>query len=99
MEASMFYFKRGIKLSYKRQGYIYFISQNYDLLSKDGQKKIRELCDICGKYNAIALFEFMTTDATATEICMRYFISSRTTLYRAVKRYYECFPFCLQLQL
>lgn len=38
-----------------------------------------------------ALFEFVTTDATATAVCMKHCLS-KSTLHRMVRRYYEDFP-------
>lgn len=88
----MFRFKKGIEVPYARQGYIYFVSRMYKQLPAEKQEKIRELCREHGRGNAEALMEFVTTDATALEICRHHFIASWTTLYRAVKRYYENFP-------
>lgn len=87
----MYRFKRGVKADYNRQGYVYFTSRRYDHLTPGRKKKIRELCAAAGGEYGDALFEFVTTDTTATAICMKHFIS-RATLYRAVKRYYEGFP-------
>ena len=42
-------------------------------------------------YERQGLFEFVTTDAGATAVCMKHFLS-RSTLERAVRRYYESFP-------
>lgn len=55
------------------------------------KKKIEELCRECGGAYSDALFEFVTTDASATAISMKYYIG-RETLYRAVRKYYESFP-------
>lgn len=87
----MFRYKRGIKVDYDQQGYIYFTSRLYRQLSPGDRKKIRELCRECGGEHEQALFEFVTTDATATAITMKYYIS-RATLYRAVRKYYTRFP-------
>ena len=38
-----------------------------------------------------ALFEFVTTDASATALAMRHHMD-KTTLYRKVRKYYENFP-------
>jgi len=88
----MYRYKRGIGLDYDRQGYVYFTSRRFTELNPRQQGRIRELCRECGGENAGALFEFVTTDRSATAICMAHYISSKTTLYRAVKRYYETFP-------
>lgn len=87
-----FRYKRGICASYERQMYIYSVSLYYKNLAKPQQKKIEELCARVGGDNSGALFDFVTTDATATAVCMKHHIASRTTLYRLVKHYYEEFP-------
>ena len=60
-------------------------------LDERRQKKIKELCRQCGGEYSDALFEFVTTDATATALSMKYYIGVKT-LYRCVKKYYESFP-------
>ncbi len=87
----MFKFKAGINASYERQGYIYFKSLNYKMLSQKEKSAIDKLCISVGKEYSDALFKFVTTDTTATKICLEYYIS-KATLYRIVKRYYETFP-------
>ena len=87
----MFRYKRGVNVDYDRQGYIYFLSRRFNELSPAGQEKIRTLCRLYGGDHSGALFEFVTTDATATAIALTHYIS-KETLYRAVKRYYENFP-------
>ena len=87
----IFRYKRGVKADYDRQGYIYFVSRRYKLLSKREQEKILNLCFRCGGEHYKALFEFVTTDATATQLTMKHFVS-RATLYRVVRKYYEQFP-------
>ena len=77
-------------MSYDRQGYIYFVSRLYKELPQDDQEHIRRLCAECGGEYRDALFEFVTTDASATALCMRHYIS-KPTLYRCVKKYYENF--------
>lgn len=86
----MYHYKRGVKADYNRQGYVYFLSRRYAHLTPGRQKKIRQLCAEAGGEYAAALFEFVTTDTTATAICAKHFVS-KATLYRAVKRYYEGF--------
>ena len=87
----MFRFKRGVKVDYNRQGYIYFVSRQYRELPAADQHKILNLCLLHGGEYYQALFDFVTTDTTATALEMKYFIS-RATLYRAVRKYYEGFP-------
>lgn len=83
----MFRFKRSVNIGYNAQGLIYFYSRMYAELPSKRQKKIDELCARVGAEHADALREFVTTDAGATAVCMKHFIS-RSTLERAVRRYY-----------
>jgi len=87
----MFRFKSGVDVTYNRQGYIYFTSRLYKELAGEDQKTILNLCLEHGGEYYQALFEFVTTDASATELEMKYHLSRRT-LYRVVKKYYEAFP-------
>ena len=87
----MFRFKSGVDVTYNRQGYIYFTSRLYKELAEGDQQKILNLCLECGGAYYQALFEFVTTDASATELEMKHHLS-RMTLYRAVRKYYESFP-------
>ena len=87
----MFKYKRGIGVGYDRQGYIYFLSRRYGELRPGDQKKIREMCVQHGGAHSGALFEFVTTDKSYTQISLTHYLS-KDTLYRAVKRYYENFP-------
>ena len=87
---TMFRFKRSVPVSYDRQGYIYFASRLFRELPERQRREILDLCRESGGEYAGALLEFVTTDATATEICMRHHVS-RSTLERAVRRYYVNF--------
>jgi hypothetical protein len=87
----MFRYKKSVPVSYERQGYIYFASRLYRELTEEQQHKLLLLCLQCGGEHYQALFEFVTTDAGATAVCMKHFLS-RSTLERAVRRYYESFP-------
>lgn len=87
----MFRFKSSVRVSYNRQGYIYFTSLLYKELSGDDQHRILNLCLEAGGEHYQALFEFVTTNATATAICIKHYIS-RPTLYKTVRKYYESFP-------
>ena len=87
----MFREKKSVDVSYNRQGYIYFKSLLYKELDEREKENIRWLCRKCGGEYADALFAFVTTDKTATSICLRWNLSKRT-LYRAVAKYYEMFP-------
>lgn len=92
----MFRFKSGVNVDYNRQGYIYFVSRLFKELPQAEKQKILNLCMLCGGEYYQALFEFVTTDVTATALCMKYYIS-RATLYRAVRKYYEEFQQNLNL--
>lgn len=87
----MFRYKKSVPVSYERQGYIYFASRLYRELTEEQQRKLLNLCLQCGGEHYQALFEFVTTDAGAEAVCMKHFLS-RSTLERAVRRYYESFP-------
>lgn len=88
----MFRYKRSINLSYERQGYIYFASLLYYELPAPARKKILDLCTaIGGREYSKPLLEFVTTNASATRICLKHHLSE-ASLYRYVKRYYESFP-------
>ena len=60
-------------------------------LDEAAQQKILNLCLEHGGEYYQALFEFVTTDASATALAMRHHMD-KTTLYRKVRKYYENFP-------
>ena len=78
----VFRFKKSIPVGYDKQGYIYFKSLLYYELPEQEQKKILNCC-LCsgGREYYQALFKFVTTNASATEICCKYHISE-STLWR-----------------
>ena len=86
-----FKFKRSIRVSYERQGYIYFLCRRIGMLPREQQEVLRALCSKAGGANARALWRFLTTSDSATKICMEEYCS-QATLYRCVKRFYETFP-------
>lgn len=88
----MFRYHRGISVPYERQGYIYFRSLTYRDMSADEKERIRELCALAGGNNEQALLEHVTTGEGVKSVCHRHYIASPTSLYRALKRYYELFP-------
>ena len=72
----MFRYKKSVPVSYERQGYIYFSSLLYREMPERAQQKILNLCMECGGGDYYrALFEFVTTDANATYICMKHSLS------------------------
>ena len=87
----MFRFKESVKVSYKKQGYIYFTSLRYDELDEGRQKKIRALCRECGGAHRKALFMAVTTETPIDLICDTHYIG-RSTLKRILREYYERFP-------
>lgn len=79
---------RGVKLPYKKQGYIFFLCQNYDELSEDIQMEISLKCDeVAGEYSD-ALFAVLTTEKSISSIALQYHISE-SALYRYRKQFYE----------
>lgn len=87
----MFRPKKSLPISYERQGYIYFTSKSYSVLPKEKRQRIEELCLKAGGEYHKALFEYVTTDASVTKICLLHHIDDNT-LHRAVNRYYMSFP-------
>ena len=86
----MFRFKNSLRVSYKRQGYIYFTSLRYDELDEKKKQKIKDLCRECGGEHSKALFKAVTTETSLDYICDTHYVS-KATLYRAMREYYEKF--------
>lgn len=87
----MYRYKKSVGGSYEWQGYIYFTSLRFNELGERRQERIKNLCrEVGGEYER-ALFEFVTTDSSATAICIKYSLG-RSTLYRVVGDYYKYFP-------
>ncbi len=88
----MFRVKKSVPVDRDGQGYIYFKSRLYRRLPPDQQKEVVDCCmEAAGGDYYQALFEFVTTDAGATEVCLRHHLS-RSTLERIVRKYYINFP-------
>ena len=83
-----FRYKRGIRVDYDRQGYIFFLCRRFRHLPKEKQRVIRDLIEQAGGEYSRALFRFLTTKESAVKICREEYLSE-ATLYRAVKRFYE----------
>ena len=79
---------RGVNRSYKEQGHIFFICQNFAKQPKSVQEKIRQLCKEVGGPNVEAVFAVMTRDVSAQWVCQQYYISE-AQLYRYRKKFYE----------
>ena len=86
----MFRFKRAVPVSYNRQGFIYFYSKRFADLTLDEQKIIKAVCRKAGGEHYNAVLKAVTTERSATAVCMRHNISE-STLERAVSRYYVFF--------
>jgi len=85
----MFKKRRGIKLPYNKQGFIYFTCMNYDDLPDDVQQKILTLCYEVGKEHSVVLFEVMTnSNKSIRSLAMEHHISE-TQLYYYRKKFYE----------
>lgn len=87
----MYRYKKSVGGSYARQGYIYFASLCYKDLPESRRERIRRLCREVGGDHEAALLEFVTTDTTATAVCLKHYMS-RSALYKLVAEYYRCFP-------
>lgn len=85
----MFKKRRGIHLTYNKQGLIYFTCMNYEDMPKHIQNKILNLCKEVGKEHAEVLFKVIT-DSTKSirSLSMDYHISE-TQLYHYRKKFYE----------
>ncbi len=89
--ANKFKYMRSLKLSYERQGEIFFTCLRFKRLCEDEQERIKEICEACAdgdSYKRRAIMAFMTTTATWQECCMRYHISD-STMARLRKKFYE----------
>lgn len=75
-------------MSYKKQGYIFFVCQNYRTMSSRMKKKIDRLCNEIGKEDKDALFEAMTGEKTVEYIAARHHITNRR-LYLLVREFYR----------
>lgn len=86
----MFRFKRSVKATYNQQGFIYFYSKRFAELTPVEQKMIKTVCHKAGGEHYNAVLEAVTTERSATAVCMRHNLSE-STLERAVRRYYALF--------
>ncbi len=89
--AEVFRQNKRLKVPYWQQGYIFFVSRKYDKLPAYQQEWILEHCQEVGREYWKALFDYVTTDISATAVCIKSYISE-STLNRLVKRYYDEFP-------
>ena len=86
-----FRYKRGIRVSYKRQGMIFFTLQNVRALPPAKQEKLRQLCREAGGEYDEALWEYLTSEKGYVGVSIDHNLS-QATLFRCVKRFYEAFP-------
>ncbi len=87
----MFRYKKSVGIPYERQGYIYFKSLLFETMSEEDRERIRAICKEAGGEYETALMRFVSTHEGAVKICMEFHIS-RSTLERAVRRYYRLWP-------
>ena len=81
--------RRGIHISYNKQGLIYFICMNIKDMPESTQKKVLNLCIEVGKEDYKALYEVMTNDSKSIlSISLEYFINEKK-LYKMRKEFYE----------
>lgn len=83
----MFRYKKSIPVKYDLQGYIYFVSRMFQRLPEEDKQWILNMCTQAGGEYYQAVFEFVSTDNGAEQICERHYLS-RSTLERYVKKYY-----------
>ena len=85
----MFKKKRGINLSYKEQGLIYFVCQNYKVQPDYIKEKIIKLSKQIAGEDYKALLELLKSDRqSARGVSLKYFISEKR-LYKYRKQFYE----------
>ena len=86
-----FRYKKGICVSYLRQGFIYFTMKNLHLLPEAKREKLKRLCDEAAGEHSAALWAYLTTEKGYVAVCREFYLSQET-LFRAQKRFYEKFP-------
>lgn len=80
---------KGIRLSYEKQGLIYFTCRTYYSQPPAVQEKILRLCTKASRENPYALFVLLTTGKNTTAVALQFNIASENTLYNARRRFYE----------
>ena len=79
---------RGIKLSYEKQGIIYFTLQNICEQPLEIRNKVKALCDKVAGADSEALYIFLTSNTdTAQSVSLKYYIADRK-LYQLRKEFY-----------
>ena len=85
----MFKKRRGIHISYNKQGLIYFICMNANDMPEDVRRKILNLCIEVGKEDYKALYELLTNgNKSVLSFSLEYHLSEKK-LYYMRKNFYE----------
>ena len=85
----MFKKRRGIRLSYNKQGLIYFTCMNIKDMPENIQQKVLNLCVEVGQQDYKALYELLTNDnKSVLSISHEYFLNEKL-LYKMRKEFYE----------
>ena len=85
----MFKKRRGIRLSYNKQGLIYFTCMNINDMPENIQQKVLNLCVEVGQQDYKALYELLTNDnKSVLSISHEYFLNEKL-LYKMRKEFYE----------
>ena len=85
----MFKKRRGIRLSYNKQGLIYFTCMNIKDMPENIQQKVLSLCVEVGQQDYRALYELLTNDnKSVLSISHEYFLNEKL-LYKMRKEFYE----------
>ena len=80
------------RVSEERQGLIFYICRNLELLTPEKRRIVDDLILRIGGDNAEALRRFVTTDDSAQSICTQYYIGSTNTLCNLRRRFFLEFP-------
>ena len=72
-----FVYRKSYRMSYKKQGFIFFVCQNYNAQSPRMKKKILRLCSVIGQDNSKALFEALTGESSIELTAAKHFLSAR----------------------
>lgn len=80
---------RGMRLSYNKQGLIYFTCVNVAEMPDEVKNKITNLCMEVGKEDYKALYEVVTNNnKSILQISREYFLNEKK-LYKMRKEFYE----------
>ena len=79
---------RSIRLSYERQGLIFFTCRTYRDQPPAVQRKILRLCQQASRENPYALYLMLVTGQSPCRLAQDFHLAENT-LYQARKRFYE----------